>query len=183
MLKNVSKKRKILPQRFFNRPTEQVAKELLGKCLVRRVGKKEYARMITDVEAYIGVEDKASHASRGKTPRTEVMFGEAGCWYVYLIYGVHYCLNVVTEKKNYPAAVLIRGVEGITGPGRVTRAFHINKRINTQKAIPKSGLWIEDRGVVIRSSKIVRGKRIGVDYAGTWKHRLWRFYISEKDKK
>ena len=102
---------KVLTQSFFNRPTLLVTKELLGKFLVRKVGVKEISGMITEVEAYIGPEDQASHASRGRTPRTEVMYGKPGYWYVYLIYGMHYCLNIVTEKKEYPAAILIRGIK------------------------------------------------------------------------
>lgn len=133
--------------------------------------------MITEVEAYIGHHDKASHASRGKTKRTEVMFGKAGQWYVYLIYGMHYCLNVVTEKKEYPAAILIRSVNGVSGPGKVCRYFKINKQFNAMLANKKTGLWIEDRGVVVNSNIIKRGKRIGVDYAGKWKHKPWRLYI------
>ena len=133
--------------------------------------------MITEVEAYVGPEDKASHASKGRTPRTEVMFGKPGYWYVYLIYGMHYCLNIVTEEKDYPAAILIRGVEDISGPGRVTKYVGIDKGFNAMSASKKTGLWIEDRGAVIKPSQIKRGKRIGVDYAGEWKDKLWRFYI------
>ena len=133
--------------------------------------------MITEVEAYIGSEDKASHASKGETPRTKVMFGKPGYWYVYLIYGVHYCLNIVTEEKGYPAAVLIRSVEGISGPGRVSKYFCIDTRFNALSASKKTRLWIEDRGVVIPRGKIRSGKRIGIDYAGKWKDKLWRFSV------
>lgn len=133
--------------------------------------------MITEVEAYVGQKDKASHASRGKTPRTEIMFGTSGYWYVYLIYGMYYCLNIVTEKENYPAAILIRGVEGISGPGRVTRYFGIDKNFNATSASRKTGLWIEDREVIIKPHQVKREKRIGVDYAGEWKDKLWRFSI------
>ncbi len=136
--------------------------------------------MITEVEAYVGPEDRASHASRGKTPRTEVMFGHAGYWYVYLIYGMHYCVNIVTEQKNYPAAILIRGVEGVSGPGRVTKYFVIDKRFNAKRATHASGLWIEDRGVIIKPRHVRRGKRIGVDYAEKWKDKKWRFYLSKE---
>jgi DNA-3-methyladenine glycosylase len=104
---------RVLPQQFFNRPTLLVAQELLGKFLVCKKGSNIVSAMITEVEAYVGVEDKASHASRARTKRNEVMFGHAGYWYVYLIYGMHYCLNIVTEQKDYPAAILIRGVENV----------------------------------------------------------------------
>ncbi|MEK7074154.1 MAG: DNA-3-methyladenine glycosylase, partial [Patescibacteria group bacterium] len=110
---------------FFNRPTLHVAQEILGKFLVCKKGSNIISAMITEVEAYVGPEDRASHASRGRTPRTEVMFEHAGHWYVYFIYGMHYCVNIVTEQKNYPAAILIRGVEGVSGPGRVAKYFSI----------------------------------------------------------
>lgn len=167
---------KILSKNFFNRPTLKVARELLGKFLVCRIGKKEIAAMINEVEAYVGREDKASHASRGKTERNKIMFGKAGHWYVYLTYGMHWMLNIVTEKDGYPAAVLIRGVEGIRGPGRLTRFFKIDNSFNNKLANYSMGLWIEDRRVKINPRQIKRGKRIGVDYAGEWKNKLWRFY-------
>lgn len=133
--------------------------------------------MITEVEAYVGPKDKASHAFHGKTKRTKVMFGRPGHWYVYLIYGMYHCLNIVTEKENYPAAILIRSVENTKGPGRVCRKFKIDKRYNEKPASKKTGLWIEDRGIVINLRRIRRGKRIGVEYAGKWQDRPWRFYL------
>ena len=169
--------KKILSMEFFNRPTLEVAKELLGKFLVCKKGDNTIGAMITEVEAYVGPEDKASHASRGRTPRTEVMFGRPGFWYVYLIYGVHYCVNVVTEKEEYPAAILIRGVQGISGPGRVSKYFGIDKSFNARSASQKNGLWIEDCGVQLKPRQIRRGKRIGVEYAGAWKDKKWRFYV------
>lgn len=169
---------RILSQKFFDRPTHIVGKELLGKFLVRRVGKKTISDMITEVEIYRGPNDKASHASRGKTERTKVMFGPPGYWYVYLIYGMHCCLNIVTEKEGYPAAVLIRGIDNIRGPGKICRYFHIGKQFNTKKASYNSELWIEDGGVTIPDKNIQRGRRIGVDYAGAWKNKLWRFSIN-----
>ena len=133
--------------------------------------------MIIEVEAYIGPKDKASHASRGETPRTKVMFGKAGRWYVYLIYGMHHCLNIVTEKEKYPAAILIHSIAEIKGPGRVCKYFKIDKRFNAKSATRKTGLWIENRNVKISPRLIKRGKRVGVDYAGTWKDKPWRFWI------
>ena len=195
---------KILSPKYFSQPTFKLAKDLPGKFLVRRVvevrpalrarkGKPNFhypvretngekiEAMITEVEAYMGPEDKASHASRGKTKRTEVMFGQPGQWYVYMIYGMYYCLNIVTEKEEYPAAILIRSVEGVSGPGRVCRHFKIDGStwltINKKMASEKSGLWIEDRGIKIKSMQIKKGKRIGIDYAGKWKHKPWRFYL------
>src|SRR3989338_1722047 len=170
---------KILPASFFDPPTLPVAQKLLGKFLVRRIGKKEFSAMIIEVEAYVGPDDKASHASRGKTDRTKVMFGKPGQWYVYMVYGMYYCLNIVTEKEHYPAAILIRSVEGVSGPGRVCRHFKIDKQLNAKPVNKKTCLWIENRGVKIKPRRIRRGNRIGVDYAGKWKHKPWRFWIDE----
>src|SRR3989344_4993889 len=112
---------KILKQNFFNRPTIAVARELLGCFLCRRINGKVIRLKITEVEAYDGPRDKASHASRGKTKRNTPMFGKAGQFYVYFTYGIHWMLNIVTGPKDYPAAILIRGVEGISGPARITK--------------------------------------------------------------
>ena len=175
---------KILASDFFNRPTSEVAEELLGKYLVRRLpdGHTE-ALMITEVEVYDGFNDKASHASRGKTTRNTPMFGEPGYWYVYFTYGIHWMLNIVTREKDYPAAVLIRGVEGISGPARVTKHFSIHRELNNQKANKKTGLWIEDRGVFISRKKIKKTSRIGVNYAGPyWSKRHWRFVIKVEER-
>ncbi len=152
---------------------------MLGKYIVRRVDRKVIARKITEVEAYIGHKDKASHAHRGVTPRNKIMFGEAGTWYVYFTYGMHWMLNVVTERQDYPAAVLIRGVEGVNGPARLTKFLEIDKSLNGRPAAPRSGLWIEDRGATIQARHIKRTPRIGVDYAGKWRYKLWRFFISD----
>ena len=174
-------KQSVLPPHWFNRPTLRIARELLGKYLVRRIGRKVIARQITEVEAYVGFKDRASHASRGKTGRNYVMFGPPGTWYVYFTYGMHWMLNIITEREGYPAAVLIRGVEGVSGPARVTKFFKIDKRLNAKPAVPATGLWIEDRGVRVRSSAIERSKRIGVAYAGASRHKLWRFLYTQHD--
>ena len=172
---------RVLGKLFFDRPTLRVARELLGKYLVRRSASRrrprEIARMITEVEAYVGPEDRASHASRGQTPRNAVMFGPPGVWYVYFIYGMHWMLNIVTERPGYPAAILIRGVEGISGPGRVTKFFRVGKGLNGKPASRIFGLWIEDRSVRIPPRAIRRSPRIGVEYAGPWKSKLWRFCL------
>jgi DNA-3-methyladenine glycosylase len=167
----------VLKQRFFNRPVLAVAEELLGKFLVRKNGSREIAYMITEVEAYDGEQDKACHASRGMTLRTAVMYDEAGYWYVYLCYGVHEMLNIVTGPKEYPAAVLIRGVEGINGPGRVTKMLGIDRTFNAMGVCKESGLWIEDRGVVVKRKDIKRATRVGVAYAGHWAEKPWRFIL------
>lgn len=169
--------RKVLSSKFFSRSTLKVAKELLGKFLVRRIGNRKISGMITEVEAYIGPKDKASHASRGRTERNKIMFGKAGYWYVYFTYGMHWMLNIVTEKKGYPAAILIRGADCVRGPGRLTKFFKIDKSFNAKPANKITGLWIEDRNIKISPHLIKRGKRIGVDYAGKWRNKPWRFYI------
>ncbi|MEK7544876.1 MAG: DNA-3-methyladenine glycosylase [Patescibacteria group bacterium] len=165
----------MLPMDFFERPTLIVAHDMLGKFLCCSDGR---ALMITEVEAYDGPQDLACHAARGRTPRTEVMFGAAGHFYVYLIYGIHWMLNVVTDRKDYPAAVLIRGLEGISGPARLTKALKIDKKLNTLPAHPASGFWFEDRGTRIPSREIIKTPRIGVDYAGPeWATKPWRFLV------
>ncbi len=203
-------KSKKLTRKFFERKTLAVAKELLGKFLVRNINGKKTAAMITETEAYCGPRDLACHASRGRTKRTEVMFGPAGHAYIYLIYGMYYCLNVVTGKAGYPAAVLIRAVEFlddglpksklngpaltperaevskklcgeaatarlVSGPGKVCRHFQIDKSLCGEDLAKSNKLWIEDRGVKIRPNRIKRTPRIGVDYAGSYRNKLWRF--------
>lgn len=170
--------RRVLKPNFFRRPTLRVARELIGKYLVRRIGSREVAQMITEVEAYTGFRDKASHASRGPTPRNRVMFESGGVWYIYFTYGMHWILNVVTGHKRYPAAVLIRGVERISGPARVTKFFRVGRRCNGKAVGRASSLWIEDRGVVVRPAEVQRSPRVGVDYAGEWKSKPWRFFLS-----
>jgi DNA-3-methyladenine glycosylase len=172
-----------LTRTFFNRPTLKVAKELLGKFLVRKVGGKVIRAMITETEAYCGPKDLACHASKGRTKRTEVMFGPAGHAYVYLIYGMYYCLNIVTEDEGYPAAVLIRAVDatGVNGPGKLCRFFKIDKAFNGEDLIKSKRLWVEE-GIKIKRGQIKRSKRIGVDYAGEYKDKLWRFFLKGRAK-
>lgn len=174
---------KILPRAYFDRPTLQVARSLLGKYLVRENGEKRTVAKIVEVEAYVGPEDRASHASRGRTPRTEVMFGPPGVAYVYLIYGMHHCLNVVTEQKGYPAAVLIRAVELasglVDGPGRVCRMLQIDRGLNRLDLTQGRALWIEDRGLRVAAERIAAYPRIGVAYAGEWAVKPWRFRVEE----
>jgi len=170
---------KIISLTFFqNKNTVQIAKNLLGKFLVRRYRGKTTAYAITEVEAYDGFKDKASHAHRGKTERNKAMFGPAGYWYVYFTYGMHWLLNMVTGPKNYPAAILIRSVSGIRGPARLTKTLHIDKNFNGQPANSKTGLWIENRGVKIKPNRIESAPRVGVDYAGLiWSKKKYRFTI------
>lgn len=173
--------RKILGSKFFDRPTLVVAKDLLGKFLVRKIGNKKVALMIVETEAYDGPNDLACHARSGKTRRNYPMFGEAGKSYIYFTYGMHWMLNLVTGKKDYPAAVLIRGLlneQGSTllnGPAKLTKYLKIDVKLNNQKLGKGSGLWVEDRGVKISPSKIKRTPRIGVAYAGVYALKPWRF--------
>ncbi len=171
--------KKILSRVFFERPTIHVARELLGKFLARRHRGSTIVAMIADVEAYDGFRDRGSHASRGRTTRNAPMFGPPGHWYVYFTYGMHWMLNIVTREEGYPAAILIRGIQGANGPARLTKKLKIGGRMNGERAEQRSGLWIEDRGVRIRRSEIKSGPRIGVSYAGPyWAQRRLRFWIS-----
>ncbi len=170
--------RKVLSKKFFERSAPIVAQDLIGKYLVRKERGKESAFIITEVEAYEGHEDKASHASKGRTKRTEIMFGSAGVFYVYLVYGMYEMLNIVTSAKDYPAAVLIRGVEDINGPGRLTKSLKIKRVLNGKKVARKSGLWIDDRGEKVPKNRIKKTPRIGVDYAGAvWSQKHYRFML------
>ncbi len=164
-----------LPPEFFVRPTLTVAREMVGAVLCVEQGDDVVCDVITEVEAYNGFQDKANHASRGRTKRTEPMFKEGGHIYIYLIYGMYWMLNVVTGEENYPAAVLIRKTERFNGPGILTRELGITKSVNGERLGQESGVWIE-KGT--DASKIVKqGPRIGVGYAGEWTEKPYRFYI------
>ncbi len=183
----------ILPQSFYNQKTLKVAQNLLGCFLVRRFADDRILKYkIVETEAYNGPKDLASHASRGKTSRNEVMFGSPGLIYVYFTYGMHYMFNVVTEKENYPAAVLIRAVEEIVhpqplqrrdflvtnGPAKLTKTLKIDKCFNRLPIFTKKyGLWVENRTENIKPSQIKKTTRVGVDYAKNYKDKLWRFYL------
>lgn len=172
--------RKILSKDFFNRKTALVAQELLGKFLVRKIGRRTLANMITETEAYVGPHDLASHSSKGKTSRTKVMFQDAGTIYIYLVYGMYEMLNIVTEKKGYPAAVLIRGTKNAHGPGILTKKFKIDRKLNGKILSKKIGLWIEDRPTSsrLRGMKTTKTPRIGVSYAGpVWSEKKLRFVL------
>lgn len=187
---------KKLSQKFFIQPTQDVAQQLLGKYLIIRKGKHILSGKIVETEAYIGESDLACHASKGRTPRTEMLYQKAGTVYVYLVYGMYYCLNIVTEHKDFPSAVLIRAIEpreGIlemqknrkqntvknlaSGPGKLCMAFGISKEFNG-KTIFGDDLYIEDRKEIVLSKDIIHTKRIGVDYAKHCKEYPWRFYIN-----
>ena len=169
---------KTLPHSFFQRKTLTVARDLVGKYLVRQANNKTLREEIIEVEAYVGPHDLASHASKGKTRRTGIMFREAGTIYVYFVYGMHWMLNIVTEKKDFPAAILIRATRNFKGPGRVTKGLTIDKKLNGHKLSRKTGLWIET-DEKISHRKISRTARIGVSYAGPiWSQKPYRFILS-----
>jgi len=184
-----------LPRGFYEQSTVEVAKQLLGNYLVRRHPDGDLIGRIVETEAYVGPHDLACHAARGRTKRTEVMFGPAGHAYVYFIYGFYHMLNFVTEAEDYPAAVLIRAVEPIdgvaamkkrrrsdslrdlaSGPGKLCQAFAIDRSLN---GIDLCGdtLWVAERGEA--APKIKSAKRVGVDYAGRWKDKRYRFFVRD----
>jgi DNA-3-methyladenine glycosylase len=195
---------KTLGREFYNRDSLIVAKELLGKVLVHEIVGQKVSAKIVESEAYMGIEDKAAHSYGGKrTPRVEVMYGGPGFSYVFIIYGMYYCFNIVTREEGNPQAVLIRAVEpiggfdlmaqnrfkktynqltksqikGLTnGPGKLCRAFLIDKSLNGED-LCGSKLYVEE-GETEKFS-IVSAKRVGIDYAGEAKDYLWRFYIED----
>ena len=167
-----------LGKEFFEQNTLKAAKCLLGKTLCVRKDGKILKGIIIETEAYIGEDDLACHASKGRTIRTETLYGEPAHFYIYLCYGMHYMLNIVTSSKGHPSAVLIRALEGIVGPGRVTKSLEISKNLNGKEASAKSGYGFEDRGVKIDKKSILKTSRIGVEYAGpVWSKKPWRFIV------
>jgi DNA-3-methyladenine glycosylase len=169
-------KNRRLKKEFYLRDVLEVAPDLIGKFIVvvKNDGATGWLR-ITETEAYRGTEDKACHASKGRTDRTEIMYHEGGRLYIYLIYGMYWMLNVVTGKENSPQAVLIRGIENYSGPGRLTKAIGIDKSYYGEDLLTSQRIWIEDDGIkpVVKS-----GRRIGIDYAGDyWINKPWRYYI------
>jgi DNA-3-methyladenine glycosylase len=172
----------IEPERFQSDDAVALAPWLLGKVLVRTRGDGRASHhLITETEAYNGEEDRASHASKGRTARTEVMFCPGGVWYVYLCYGVHEMLNLVVGAEGFPAAVLIRGLHDVSGPGRLTKRLAIDRTLNGRVADAESGLHLEDGGIVVPKKWIQTAPRIGVDYAGPlWARKPWRFTLDSR---
>jgi len=168
---------KRLPADFYKQDAVTVAEKLLGKILVRTWEDGMQTRYrITETEAYLGEEDKACHASKGRTPRTEVMFSEGGRVYVYLIYGMYWMLNVVTGAENHPQAVLIRGINTIVGSGKVGRELKMDKSFYAEDLLVSNRIWIEDAPDI---SEFSTAPRIGVDYAGEeWCNKPWRFILT-----
>jgi len=172
-----------LAREFYDRDTVGVAQALLGMLLVHRTDGGERVGRIVEVEAYLGPHDRAAHSARGLTPRTKVMFGPPGHAYVYLIYGMHHCVNVVTQAAGIASAVLLRalepvaGIEGRTqGPGLLCKAMGVDRRLNGHDLVSEDFFVAaaEER----RSFRIAKRPRVGVDYAGAWARRLLRFYIT-----
>ena len=160
---------------FYTRDVLDVAPDLIGKNLVISLNESFARYTLTDVEAYRGHEDKACHASKGRTPRTSVMFGEGGHLYVYLVYGMYWMLNIVTAGEGNPQAVLIRGLAGISGPGRVTKKLSVDLSFYGEDLVTSGRIWLEDTGIV---PAYKTGPRVGIDYAGEyWKSVPWRYYL------
>lgn len=164
----------MLGKEFFDRDVVVVAPDLVGKIIVRKFEDGRIVRFrITQTEAYRGEDDKACHAHKGRTPRTDVMYQQPGTIYIYLIYGMYWMLNFVCEKENNPQAVLIRAVEGFDGPGKLTKALQIDKTFNKQSICNNNRIMLFDD---LYQPDIIVAPRIGIDYAGKeWAEKPWRF--------
>ena len=168
-----------LDENFFHRDCLDVAPDLVGKLIVRRINDDIIKIRITETEAYRGEEDKGCHASRGRTPRTELLYRESGIIYVYLCYGMHWLMNVITGEKDMPQGVLFRAGEKYSGPAKLTKRLSINGGFNGQSITENEEIWIEDDGYI---PEIITAPRVGIDYAGDeWKNKPWRFI--DKNKK
>lgn len=170
---------KKLDYEFFHRDRLIVARELAGKIIARKMPDGEIIRLrIAETEAYGNEEDKACHASRGRTPRTELLYGRAGIIYVYLCYGMHWLMNIITGEENCPEGVLLRAGEGkFNGPAKLTKAIGVDKKFNGQSICENEEIWIEDDG---NCFNIRTAPRVGIDYAGEeWKNKPWRFIIGK----
>jgi DNA-3-methyladenine glycosylase len=176
--------RAALPRKFYRRKTERVAIDLLGCIVHRRRGDVTQTARIVETEAYVGAHDLACHASKGVTPRTRVLYGPPGHAYVYLIYGMHWCLNAVTEPEGHGSAVLIRALEPLehvqgnpSGPGRLTQVLGIDKTLNEADLTDSSGPLFISKPTRRRRVEIARGPRVGVDYSGEWAKAELRFWL------
>jgi len=167
---------KRLDREFYSRDVLEVAPSLLGMHIVRAGSDGSLSKyVIAETEAYRGGEDLACHASKGRTARTEVMFGEGGHIYMYLIYGMYWMMNVVTEGEGVPQAVLFRGLREASGPGRMTRLIQVDKDYYGEDLVLSDRIWIEESGI---EAAYTTGPRVGIDYAGDpWKSMPWRFLM------
>ncbi len=186
---------KRLGRDFFDRPTLQVARDLLGRLLVRCLDGQRLSGRIIEVEAYIGEEDQASHAHCGRTPRNAAMYGPPGHAYVYLIYGMHHCLNLVTEAEGFPAAVLVRALEPLEGvarmralrgpgrdltggPGRLCQALAIDRRFDHTDLCAEDALLFVEEGWPAEEAAVIVGPRVGVRGDAETRARPWRFRLT-----
>jgi len=166
-----------LTKDFFCRDVLEVAPELLGKNLLRKKGASAESFVVMEVEAYRGEEDDACHARFGKTKRNHVMYDTGGLVYVYLVYGMYWMFNIVTGSSGFPQAVLIRGISGYDGPGKLTRALGINQSLYGEDLTTSDNIWLEDGQSAVR---YLSTARIGIDYAAEpWKSMPWRFAMEE----
>jgi len=160
---------------FYEMDVLKLAPALLGQYLVCVSDKGMVERfIITETEAYRGEKDLACHASKGRTTRTEVMYDRGGKLYIYLIYGMYWMMNIVAGEKNQPQAALIRGIQGFEGPGKLTRALGIDKGFYGEDLVKSDRIWITESGI---SAEFITTPRIGIDYAGPWKEKPWRFVL------
>ena len=163
----------VLGEEFFLADAVELAPCLVGKLLCRCIDGEVIKRRIIETECYFGEDDTACHAHKGRTPRTDIMYRKGGRAYVYLCYGIHSLLNITTGPEGHPEAVLIRGIEGAVGPGRLTKAMGIDRSLNKLPLTPESGIWIEDDGC---RPVVSAHRRVGIDYAeAADRERLWRF--------
>ena len=165
-----------LPRAFYQRDVLEVAPQLLGQHLVRMGPEgRRSTYVITETEAYRGEEDLACHASKGRTPRNEVMYGEGGHLYMYLIYGMYWMMNVVTGPAGTPQAVLFRGIREANGPGKLTRLLGVDRGFYGEDLVSSERIWIEEAGAV---PEYTTAPRVGIDYAADpWKSKAWRFLM------
>ncbi len=167
----------ILKSEYFSSPATTLAPDLLGKLLCRRLADGSIIKArIVETECYFGEEDTACHAHKGKTERTRPMYESGGITYVYLCYGIHSLLNIVTGDEGHPEAVLIRGVEGALGPGKLTKLLKITVKNNFLPLTEESGIWVEDDGT--KPTRITKLPRVGIDYADKPdRDRKWRYTV------
>ena len=174
IIKGVKKLR--VSEEIYSLNAPELAPKLLGMKLCRRMDDNNIIKLkITETEAYFGEQDTACHAHKGRTKRTETLYNPGGIAYVYLCYGIHYLLNVVSRQKDFPQAVLIRGLENFNGPGKLTKALNINKEFNGENLMSSERLWIEPADSPI---EFQTAKRVGIDYATEeYRNKLWRFIL------
>lgn len=182
---------KRLTRSFYTQPTLKVAQQLLGKYIVRKIGSRKLVGKIIETEAYIGPKDRASHAYGGKvTPRNKAEYLVGGHIYIYLIYGMYWQLNITTSEEGKPECVLIRALEVpgedknvASGPGKLCRYLKLDKSFYGEDLTRSRRIWVEDRGEIVKPSRIKRTPRIGIDYAGPyWSKKKWRFLLEPERK-